>query len=132
MDLSLLPLPPLDPLWVLAQVAPTDVNTPWMWLSGILAGAVVALFGLYTKKLADDGKEWKTTAKDASAEFPQMSSTLEKSVETLRTQQALIETQVREISTLTQTVTRIERHVEDLRLSIKTDAAARQRAGEQP
>ncbi len=124
--------PLLAPMALLAQIAPTDVNTPWMWLSGLLATVVGGLFGLYTKKILSGESEWKATAKEASVEFPRMRDTLDKAVGILGTQQSLIEAQVRDISQLKDTVTRVERHVEDLRLSIKTDLATRQRAGELP
>lgn len=117
-----------DRFWLLlAQIAPTDVNTPWMWLSGILATAVVALFGLYTKKLLDNEREWRATAKEASAELPNMGVTLEKSVETLRVQQALIEAQVRDIAALKETVVRVERHLDDLRVAVAAPGATNRR-----
>lgn len=122
---------PIDVGLVLAQIAPTDVNTPWMWLSGILATGIAVLFGLYTKKILSGESEWKATAKEGSVEFPKMRETLDKAVGILGTQQTLIEAQAREISQLKDIVTRVERHVEDLRLSIKTDAQLRQRMGEQ-
>ncbi len=107
-------------LVMLAQVMPTDPNTPWMWLSGILATGIVAIFTLYTKKILAGETEWKTTAKEATETFPLMQQTLDKSVDTLRIQQTLIEKLNADISSLKDTVIRVERHLEDVRAAIAT------------
>ncbi len=106
-------------IWlVLAQVLPTDPNQPWMWATGVLTAAVVALFGLYTAKILGNEKEWKATAQEATVQFPKTQATIEKAVDALRVQQTLIETQVRDISQLKDTVVRVERHLDDLRTTL--------------
>lgn len=127
------PLPPLDPLALLAQVAPPpDAGSIDRYVIYVLLLGLIGLFGLYTKKIIDGEKEWKATAKEASAEFPKMATILEKAVEAGRTQQTLIEAQVRDISQLKDTVSRVERHLDDLRLSIKAVPPSRRRtAGEE-
>lgn len=134
MDLSLLlPLPSLDPLALLAQVAPPpDAGSIDRYVIYVLLLGLIGLFGLYTKKIIDGEKEWKATAKEASAEFPKMATTLEKAVETGRIQQGLLEAQVHDLSQLKDTVSRVERHLDDLRVSIKAAPPSRRRpAGEE-
>jgi gas vesicle protein len=99
----------------LNQLAPTDPNTPWMWVSGILAGAVVALFAALLKALTDWGNQWRVAAETAQKELPLTRETLNKATDTLVRQASLLEKMEDSVGTLARQVEQNGRDLAGLR-----------------